>query len=1362
MDQSVAKGYIELDISNMKTAVASAVSELNKIDKAGDLAQSELNKLKSVSSGVGNAFQQAAEKTKVLSQGIEQAKSKSSVYKQEIDSLNKIIERSKEAQGQLATKIQDATGKYDKSQEKVKSLSQAYSAAQKEIKAVTKEFGENSTQAQEVATKNKSVTDAYEKAASSSQKYRNELLQLEGNQKALGLEIEDSAQSVVEFKTKLNNTEASINQMSKELAEASSKAVQYGQAMQSAGDTLQQWGNGINGVGNKLTLGVTTPLVAAGTASVKFASDSETSFAKVSTIADNTVLSYDKLKIGVTKASKDSGVAITDFNEALYQSLSAGIETGNAIGFTTDMVKLARGGFTDTAKAVDVVTSVLNAYGMSADQASSVSDKLVLTQKIGKTTVDELASSLGRIIPSAKAVNFDIDNVSTGMAILTKRGIQTAEATTYFNGMLNELGKSGTVADKALREMSGKGFSQMMQEGIPLTEVLQMLSDKAAENGMSLSDMFGSMEAGKAALSIMTDGGTEYNKVLEQMKNSTGEAQKAFDKMDATPAVKMEKELNKLKIAGIDAGEKLIPVVIEGAKAVGDLAQKFSSLSPETQKNIIKMLAFSAALGPVLKVVGITATGVGGLTKGFGKLFETFGKTSASKAAADGMEGVAGAATKAGSSTGILSKVMAGLSTPLGVVTLAIGGTAAVMALINAETERSIEKYAALTPAEQELSDVINEQYTAYKTRKEAQEESLAGIDAETERTQNLYSELKNLVDENGNIIAGNEDRAKFIMNELSQALGIEFQLTDNQIENYKELGGQIDSIIQKHKAEAIAAAMQDGYVEAYQNKENALKTYSDAQKAVETTSGKLKTAQEELDAVNRAYGDGVGLTGASLSIYEEKQQKALEKVAGLEEKLKSQTSELNKQEQAYIDCNQTVQNYEGLQSAIISGDAAKIEEALGKITNSFITAETGTRESLGKQVESLTEKYKEMQEAVNSGAPGVTQAAVDAMGKLVEQANAELNTKTEEGKTALVNKFKEIGIEAPQGIINGLNEKSPEAQGALLEMLSILASDTSLKKEELKLLLNNLGMESADSLSYALEGKKPSVQTKSLELLSQLQTAETAKRPEIFKQLNDLGVGIDDSLGVGITGNVEAVTGAMDTSVGQGFNAANAKIGKEKPNFLSNMYRTGVDGNVSMGNGLIVSDLTPPDVSSIDGKTPAKNARTDMQGYFNNNPLSISVRPIVGGLSKIASGVASVVRGYANGGVATQASIFAEDGPEMAIPLSMSKRSRAVDLYNQTGKLLGISPEETEMRTEMLNTLATSRRSVEKDDLNFQISTPEIDYTKLAKSIAEELRNVPIRCDAIIQMEDGDVYLDNERVGRKQAPVISRILSRS
>lgn len=366
MDVQVAKGYIELDISSVKTASQGAIAQLKSIDRQGELTQSELNKLKAASTGVGGAFKQAEERSRELSSQLQSAKRYSETYKQEISALNTIISRSKQEQTELGSKIEKVSAQYEKSQEKVKATAEAHGKESEE----------------------------YKKACDASEKYRNELLQLQNRHKYLSLEIEDAGEQTIEFKARLNNTEASITTLSRELAKAKNAAVIMGDAMQGAGAKLQGVGGALSNAGSALSMAITAPVLAAGTASVKMAMDAETSFAKVGTIADDTVLSYDKMKAGVTAASNESGVAITDFNEALYSSISAGVDSGNAINFTSDMVKLAKGGFTDTGKAVDVVTTILNAYGLEATQATAIADKLITTQNLGKMFCSAIEKSV--------------------------------------------------------------------------------------------------------------------------------------------------------------------------------------------------------------------------------------------------------------------------------------------------------------------------------------------------------------------------------------------------------------------------------------------------------------------------------------------------------------------------------------------------------------------------------------------------------------------------------------------------------------------------------------------------------------------------------------------------------------------------------------------------------------------------------------------------------------------------------------------------------------------------------------------------------------------------------------------------------
>lgn len=398
-------------------------------------------------------------------------------------------------------------------------------------------------------------------------------------------------------------------------------------------------GKSLSKVGASLTKGLTLPIISSGVAVAKMAIDYESSFAKVSTLLDDNIVDFDKYKEDILEASSKSKIAVGEFSEAVYQSISAGVDQTKAIDFTTQAMMLAKGGFTDGAKAVDVLTTAINAYGYSANDVAMISDLLITTQNLGKTTVDELASSMGRVIPTANSYKVGLTDVTTTLAVLTKNGIATAEATTYYNSMLNELGKSGTTADEVLREKLGKSFSELMKEGVPLTECLKVLKDEADANGKALGDMFGSAEAAKAALTIMKDNGTEYNGILKQMENSAGATQKAFEKIDATPAEQLSGALNELKNSAIKLGQSFIPAIRKVSDIIGTVADKFSSLSEEQQENIIQWAGIAAAAGPVLSITGKITSGISKMTQVIGYATGAIG----SGAGAAGITGALGA-----------------------------------------------------------------------------------------------------------------------------------------------------------------------------------------------------------------------------------------------------------------------------------------------------------------------------------------------------------------------------------------------------------------------------------------------------------------------------------------------------------------------------------------------------------------------------------------------------------------------------------------------------------------------------------------------------------------------------------------------
>lgn len=321
----------------------------------------------------------------------------------------------------------------------------------------------------------------------------------------------------------------------------------------------------------------------------------ETEVAKVGTIADTSKVSIEDLKGQITDLSGTMGIAAGDLAEATYQAISAGQDTGDAVAFAGQAAKLAAAGFTSSSSAVDILTTALNAYGLEADQAGHVSDVLLTTQNLGKTSVDELSASMGRVIPLAAAYKVNVENLSSGLAIMTANGIATAEATTYTKSMLNELGDTGSTVGKILQKETGQGFAELMDSGQSLGDVLQVLYDSVGGDATKFAALWSSVEAGTGALSLANSGAEKFNDVLAQMENSSGATETAYTTMTDTMAHRMES----LKTNAANLGIALFDSVSGKLGAAVSLASGYLQTLTD----------------------GFTSGGFAGLAEGLGSIF---------------------------------------------------------------------------------------------------------------------------------------------------------------------------------------------------------------------------------------------------------------------------------------------------------------------------------------------------------------------------------------------------------------------------------------------------------------------------------------------------------------------------------------------------------------------------------------------------------------------------------------------------------------------------------------------------------------------------------------------------------------------
>ena len=341
----------------------------------------------------------------------------------------------------------------------------------------------------------------------------------------------------------------------------------------------------------------------------------ESAMAKVGTIADTAKVPLESLSSQVLQVSGDMHIGANEIAEAAYQAISAGQDTGNAVAFAGQASMLATAGFTSSASAVDILTTALNAYGKGADEAGHVSDVLLTTQNLGKTSVDELAGSMGRVIPLAAAYNVSLENLSSGLAIMTANGIATAEASTYTKSMLNELGDTGSTVGKILKQQAGKSFAELNADGKSLGDVLQVLYDSVGGNATKFAGLWSSVEAGTGALSLASSGADKFNGVLQQMQADSGATQTAYDTMTDTMAYKLDGVKTNAQNLGTALFDAVSGRLGEGVALAGGYLQ---TLSESVQQNGIAGLAQGLAavftdlttnIGPQLLQTGTALLG---------------------------------------------------------------------------------------------------------------------------------------------------------------------------------------------------------------------------------------------------------------------------------------------------------------------------------------------------------------------------------------------------------------------------------------------------------------------------------------------------------------------------------------------------------------------------------------------------------------------------------------------------------------------------------------------------------------------------------------------------------------------------------
>lgn len=884
------------------------------------------------------------------------------------------------------------------------------------------------------ATSDKEAT-AQEKAAKKAELLSQKQKEQEKRIEALNKMVEESAKQTGEnstqtlkWKEALANAETELNKTNTELENAQAAADGYSTEAEDATGKTSEFVTELSKMEAQKTIADIL-----GQIGDKFAEVGE----KALDAAKELDQGYETI-IKKTGASGDELAGMKDVADELFGSMPADMadigtavgEVNTRFGLTGDELRDVSKNFlqfakitdTDVNSAVGSTSKILKAYGGDIEDADKLLGYLAKQSQLTGIDTGTLMSSLEQNGAVLREMGFDVQESTALLASFEANGVDASAAMTGFKKAIANGAKEGKDANTVISEMVDS-----IQNASTDTEALAIATELFGTRGAVV--MADGIRNGRINLDDLSDSLDNYGNVVGDTFEAT------LDPWDKSAVA-----INNVKVAGKElAGEALAaiePLLDEIVKLVQSAVKWFRNLPDPVKK--------------VIGVIGLLGVGAGKVVPKVSSLFSTIQQFKSAKAIIElsKLQSAAGelgtGAEKAG---GLLSSGFLG---PIGMVSGASVAFVAAMGAIDKAISDHIEAEYGLTEEEQAVIDKINEASQAYDDMAAARDEAVGNVQAEYDRIEELAREYDTLVDANGKVKEGYEDRAAFILNEMAAATDQSVEDIQKEIDANGSLVDAIQDVIDKKRAEATLSAYESAYAEAVQNEKKALQDLMDAQDVANQRQQAYNQTQSELNGYYqrraeleaqieqaRGRGDYERLTGQLTAL-----EASYDGLLAAEQASKTALDQANASVQTasatYEGYNNTIANYEGLSAAIISGDQTKINEALTLLVNNFQTAANGTEESLQKQVDDAKTYLGQMEKAFAEGK--IDQASLDAARKAVAAAEKELKKLKDVGKgggdglakgmseaeRSMVNKAIEFGRKAVQSVANGAETNSP------------------------------------------------------------------------------------------------------------------------------------------------------------------------------------------------------------------------------------------------------------------------------------------------------------------------------------------------
>ncbi len=418
---------------------------------------------------------------------------------------------------------------------------------------------------------------------------------------------------------------------------------------------------------------------------------------------------------------------IKDQAEAFYQALSNGVvEAANAQSFLIDANKLALASVSSVTDATNLLSSVINSYGLETTEATRISDVFFKAVEVGRFRIGEIANTIGRTTVVASQLGVSYQEVATGLAFITKQGTTAANAQTLLRNILLKLIKPTEETANILRELGFESGQQLIAvEG--LGGALQTLFKATSGGASDIAKLFNSIRALQGALAFQGGQGN-FDELASEIENSAGAAERAAAKIQNSLGKQFQLALEQTtNVLTQDFGEAILKTLADADGSFTsfiDTVKDLISIVTPFVKTVVLLIKAIRPLVPVLlaataalvsfKIATAAASlaansfNISSLISGFTRATSVIGLMNAKTVTATvAYHKLATAQFAAANSAGGLFKLIGLAPGPLGLLVAGVAALTVGFVLLTNSTSEADEALADFAGRQRTLTDSI-------------------------------------------------------------------------------------------------------------------------------------------------------------------------------------------------------------------------------------------------------------------------------------------------------------------------------------------------------------------------------------------------------------------------------------------------------------------------------------------------------------------------------------------------------------------------------------------------------------------------------------------------------------------------------